>query len=95
MRESQHRNHVWSHNTETEVLCCTAGGRVTGVDSIAEMILELHLSVDAGKGFEGEMARLSGYSRCPGSFLKAKALSSPAELAFAWGFWQSVMQQPI
>ncbi len=41
-----------------------AGGRVTGADSIAEMIRELHLSADAGKGFEGEMAALSGYSRC-------------------------------
>lgn len=41
---------------------CT-GGRVTGADSIAEMIRELHLSVDAGRGFEGEMARLSSYSR--------------------------------
>lgn len=28
------------------------------------MIRELHLSADAGKGFEGEMAALSGYSRC-------------------------------
>jgi hypothetical protein len=39
---------------------------VTGADSIAEMIRELHLSVDAGSGFEGEMARLSSYSRCAG-----------------------------
>ena len=36
---------------------------MTGADSIAEMIHELHLSVDAGSGFEGEMARLSSYSR--------------------------------
>lgn len=39
---------------------------MTGADSIAEMIRELHLSVDAGSGFEGEMARLSSYSRCAG-----------------------------
>ena len=53
--------------TAAQAACtCCAGGRVTGADSIAEMIRELHLSVDAGSGFEGEMARLSSYSRCAG-----------------------------
>ena len=37
---------------------------MTGSDVITEMILELHLSVEAARGFEGEMGRLSSYSRC-------------------------------
>lgn len=39
------------------------GGRVTGHDVIADMIHELHLSVEAGRGFEGEMQQLSVYCR--------------------------------
>lgn len=37
---------------------------MTGHDVISDMVKELHLSVEAGRGFEGEMQRLSGYCRC-------------------------------
>lgn len=61
---------------------CTTGGRVTGADSIAEMIRELHLSVDAGKGFEGEMARLSSYSRCRLHLLCTRRKLCELQMAF-------------
>ena len=46
------------------------GGRVTGADSIAEMIRELRHSVDA-RLFEGEMTQLSEMARRVSTFASA------------------------
>ena len=43
---------------------CCSGGRVTGVAAVAELIRELHSSVEASDGFEGEMVRVSDVARC-------------------------------
>ena len=52
------------HESWLVMRCCaqSAGGRVTGANSIAEMIRELRHSVDA-KLFEGEMTQLSDMAR--------------------------------
>lgn len=39
------------------------GGRVYGADVIAELIEELHASVEMAAGFEGEMRALVEYAR--------------------------------
>ena len=41
---------------------CGAGGRVTGPAVISELITELHASVEAAAGFEGEMQNLASYA---------------------------------
>ena len=43
-------------------LPCRAGGRVTGPAVISELITELHASVEAAAGFEGEMQNLASYA---------------------------------
>ena len=43
-------------------MCSPAGGRVTGPAVITELITELHASVDAAAGFEGEMQNLASYA---------------------------------
>jgi len=56
------KNYQHEHRLIMGCCACSAGGRVTGADSIAEMIRELRHSVDA-KLFEGEMTQLSEMAR--------------------------------
>ena len=41
----------------------TAGGRVTGREVIAELVVELRVSVEAAEQFEGEMRNLAAYAK--------------------------------
>jgi len=40
-----------------------AGGRVTGKEVIAELVVELRASVEAAEQFEGEMRNLAAYAK--------------------------------
>ena len=40
-----------------------AGGRVTGKEVIAELVVELRASVQAAEQFEGEMRNLAAYAK--------------------------------
>jgi len=40
-----------------------AGGRVTGREVIAELVMELRASVEAAEQFEGEMRNLAAYAK--------------------------------
>ena len=40
-----------------------AGGRVTGKEVIAELVMELRASVEAAEQFEGEMRNLATYAK--------------------------------
>ena len=59
--------HLHATSAEHGRSSASAGGRVTGADSIAGMIRELRHSVDA-KLFEGEMTQLSEMARQVASF---------------------------
>ena len=47
------------------------GGRVSGAGVVDEMVRELWASHEAGRGFEGDMARLTGYAAALATLLEA------------------------
>lgn len=47
----------------TSLVTHAAGGRVTGKDVIAELVVELRASVQQAEQFEGEMRNLAAYAR--------------------------------